>query len=531
MQVGLMLAVGGRETLWRSIDTPEFSIGRNPDCDLSVPDDAVEPLQCVLRRSGPLVVLIDESKNGTKLGGERVTGEARLADGDVIQLGPVTATVRYRGAAVGEGTRTLHAESRVTGGFVVKAGERMLEIGKRGVTIGSDPSNDVVLTDPYVSSFHARIAVDGGRCMVHDVGSRNGVFIGDLKVQAAEVMPPATVKIGRLPVEILPATSAATADAAPSAGGYVGSSELAKRVRTLAERMATNDAPVLLHGETGTGKEVVARLIASRGKRAGKPFVALNCGALSRTLVESELFGHEKGSFTGAVGRKAGAFEQAHGGTLFLDEIGELPLDLQPQLLRVLETGEVHRVGGNDDIKVDVRVVAATNRRLEEEVAANRFREDLFHRLHVLSLPLPPLRERAADIPELAQHFLTQLVPEGEKVRFDDAAMKALVNHRWPGNVRELRNVVQRAVLMRAGDVLTTADVVFPPSTSKAKTGMGDARTLAEIERSTIVNELVKHRGNKTDAAQALGISRSTIHRKIEEYSIDIEAEVAKADG
>ena len=525
-----MLTVGGRDTLWRSIDTPLFSIGRNPDCDLSVPDSGVAPFQCTLRRSGPLLVLVDESKDGTRVGSELVRSEARLADGDVIQLGPVTATVRYRGVSPnGEGTRTLHREGKA-GAFLLKVDGRTHDIGKRGVTIGTDASNDVVIADPYVSSFHARVVLENGRCMVHDVGSRNGVFIGEQKVQAAEVVPPATVRIGRIEVQVVPA--AAEAQVEPSAHGYVGGSEKAVRVRTLAERMAANDAPVLLHGETGTGKEVVARLIASHGKRAGKPFVALNCGALSRTLIESELFGHEKGAFTGAVARKAGAFEQAHGGTLFLDEIGELPIDLQPQLLRVLETGEVHRVGGNEDIKVDVRVVAATNRRLEEEVAANRFREDLFHRLHVLALPLPPLRDRAADIPELVEFFLEQLVPEGEHVRFDDAALKLLVGHRWPGNVRELRNVVQRAVLMRASDVLTPTDVVFPPSTSKARpAGAGDARTLAEVERNTIVAELVKHRGNKTDAASALGISRSTIHRKIEEYAIDIDEELAKADG
>jgi DNA-binding NtrC family response regulator len=367
--------------------------------------------------------------------------------------------------------------------------------------------------------------------MVHDVGSRNGVFIGEQKVKAAEVMPPAKVRIGRIDVEVLPGADAAeTASADGVPGGYVGGSEKAQKVRALATRMAANDAPVLLQGETGTGKEVVARLIAQTGKRAGKPFVALNCGALSRTLIESELFGHEKGAFTGAIARKAGAFEQANGGTLFLDEIGELPIDLQPQLLRVLETGDVHRVGGDEDIHVDVRVIAATNRRLEEEVGANRFREDLFHRLHVLSLPLPPLRERASDVTELVAHFLAQLTPPGEKVRFDDAAVKLMSNHPWPGNVRELRNVVQRAVLMRSGDTLGVADVVFPPSTAKGRMG-GDPRTLAEVERSTIVAELAKHHGNKTDAANALGISRSTIHRKIEEYNIDIDGEVGKADG
>ncbi len=232
----------------------------------------------------------------------------------------------------------------------------------------------MVLTDPYVSTFHARItAVEDGRCMVHDLQQpQNGVFVGELKVQAAEVKAPGTVRIGRVGVDILRAESASTAEPKPVLD-YVGPSEGAGEIRELASRMSSNDAPVLVLGETGTGKEVVSRYIAANGRRAGKPFVALNCGALSRTLIESELFGHEKGAFTGAANRKAGAFEQADRGTLFLDEIGELPIDLQPQLLRVLESGEIRRVGASEDTKVNVRVIAATNRQLDdEETSAGR---------------------------------------------------------------------------------------------------------------------------------------------------------------
>ncbi|MBC7794972.1 MAG: sigma-54-dependent Fis family transcriptional regulator, partial [Clostridia bacterium] len=198
---------------------------------------------------------------------------------------------------------------------------------------------------------------------------------------------------------------------------------------------------------------------------------------------------------------------------------------------RVLETGIVRRVGGAEDVPVRVRVVAATNRRLDDEVVAGRFREDLFHRLHVLSIALPPLRDHAGDIPALVAHFLRQFVPQGETVRFDDEAMKKLAAHFWPGNIRELRNVVQRAVLMRAGDSLTAKDVVFPPNTSKNRLETREAakKTLADIERGAIVTELVRNSGKKGDAADALGISRSTIHRKIEEYKIDIDAELYAA--
>jgi DNA-binding NtrC family response regulator len=531
MHAGLLLAVGGRTTLWRTVDAPSFTIGRNPECDLSVPDDAVAPVQCVLQRDGQLLVLVNHAEDGTKVGDDRIKVEARLAEGDVLLLGPVSATVRYRGEKASEGgTRTLLRDGGAgPKGAVLKFGERTYEITRRGVTIGSDASNDVVITDPYVSSFHARVAMEDGRCMVHDGGSRNGVFIGEQKVHAAEVKPPAKVKIGRIDVQIA-AGESAVEESAPAVD-YVGVSSISNEVRTVAMRMATNDAPVLVLGETGTGKEVAARLIGTSGPRAGKPFVAINCGALSRSLIESELFGHEKGAFTGAEKRKLGAFEQAQGGTLFLDEVGELPLDLQPQLLRVLETGILRRVGGIEDVPVRVRVVAATNRQLDDEVLAGRFREDLFHRLHVLSLSLIPLRDHPEDIPVLVAHFLKQFVPDGSPVTFDDAAMKKLSGHVWPGNIRELRNVVQRAVLMRATDKLVAKDVVFPPNTSKNRLEAQNAKkkTLADIERTAIVNAIVENSGKKGDAADALGISRSTIHRKIEEYRIDIDAEIEAA--
>jgi DNA-binding NtrC family response regulator len=291
--------------------------------------------------------------------------------------------------------------------------------------------------------------------------------------------------------------------------------------------VARADAPVLITGETGSGKEVVARLVAELSPRAARPFVALNCGSLSRNLIESELFGHERGAFTGAVSRKSGAFEVANGGTLFLDEVGELPLELQPQLLRVLETGEVRRVGSTESFYVDVHVIAATNRQLQQEVAAGTFREDLFHRLHVLAIELPSLVARRDDIPELAEHFLASFAPVGQRVEIDGDALDVLRQHDWPGNVRELRNVLQRAVLLRRGDRIEAADITFTPSTlaSRVQTlGATSGRTLQDLERHAITTELRRFHGNRKEAAAALGISRSTIHRKIDEYDIDVDS-------
>jgi DNA-binding NtrC family response regulator len=397
-----------------------------------------------------------------------------------------------------------------------------VQVTPEGLNIGKDPQNDICIDDPYVSAFHARLRMDGTRCIIEDLDSRNGTFIGEQKVMEAEVADGAHVRIGQAVVEVLREGESTTF----TGGQLVGNSPSIEKLRQLMQRFANNDAPVLIQGETGTGKEVVARQVALLSNRSSKPFIALNCGALGRDLIESELFGHEKGAFTGAVAKRAGAFEAASGGTLFLDELGELPLELQPQLLRVLETGEVRRVGSSESFRVDVRLVAATHRRLENLVQHGTFREDLFHRLHVLPLQLEPLRNRLEDIDELAMHFLSGLAPEGETLTLNPDALLKLKQHPWPGNVRELRNVLQRAVLLRESNTLTDADISFPPSTLQSRvesvSATSTGRTLQEIEREAIAAELTRHNGSKTDAAHALGVSRSTIHRKIEEYGISI---------
>ncbi|HCK93766.1 MAG TPA: sigma-54-dependent Fis family transcriptional regulator [Gammaproteobacteria bacterium] len=306
----------------------------------------------------------------------------------------------------------------------------------------------------------------------------------------------------------------------------VGTSRGIIRVRELMGQVADKDVNVLITGESGTGKEVVARNLHFHSYRRHKPFVPVNCGAIPAELLESELFGHEKGAFTGAAQQKAGAFETADGGTLFLDELGELPLDMQPKLLRVLENNEVRRLGSSKSFQVDVRVIAATNRRLEEEVAAGRFREDLLHRLNIVQIELPPLRKRAGDIGLLAQYFVEAFSPSGESVVLSEGATRRLEEHLWPGNIRELRNIIQRAVLMRLGESIEAEDITFPASTLASRVEVSEAvssRTLAEIEREAIRDELIRHQGNKKEAAKALGVSRSTIHRKIEEYQIELK--------
>jgi DNA-binding NtrC family response regulator len=323
----------------------------------------------------------------------------------------------------------------------------------------------------------------------------------------------------------------------------------------LARRVARSDIPVLIQGESGTGKEVFARAIHGSGERAGGPFVAVNCGALPATLVESILFGHEKGAFTGATERRRGKFQEACGGTLFLDEIGELPLDAQVKLLRSIQTGEVDPVGGAGPVKVDIRLISATNRDLQAMIAEGRFREDLYYRVGVFPLTLPPLRERRDDLPGLARMFLARSAAgEGMAIdTFSAAAMEAIASAAWPGNVRQLQNIIQRAVILADGSVIRPQDLhgldaatlagpeIRPaagegaaisqganatgadpdPAAHPFLSGDGHIRRLLDIEAEAITRALTLYRGRMTETARRLGIGRSTLYRKIDELQLD----------
>ncbi len=306
----------------------------------------------------------------------------------------------------------------------------------------------------------------------------------------------------------------------------VGSAPRMQEVFHLIDRAGPTDKAILIQGESGTGKELVARALHRRSPRADKPLVVINCAALPETLLESELFGHEKGSFTGAVSAKPGLFEIADGGTLFIDEIGEMPGSLQAKLLRVLEDGSMRRIGSVKERRVNVRLLAATNRDMAAEVAAGRFREDLFYRINVMSLTLPPLRDRTEDIPKLVDKFL------GAGWSIDSLALQAIERYSWPGNVRQLINAIDRAKIMATGNVVRLPDlpreVSQIASPAAAQTGIptqsvgtplnGD--TLAMIERSHIVEVLQRERGNKARAARVLGVNRRSLYRLIEKYDI-----------
>jgi two-component system, NtrC family, response regulator AtoC len=309
--------------------------------------------------------------------------------------------------------------------------------------------------------------------------------------------------------------------------GIVGASAKIQDVLRMITRLKDTRTPVLIIGESGTGKELVARAIHFRGNFAKKPFVAVDCGSLVPTLIESELFGYEKGAFTGALKSKAGLFQTANGGTVFLDEIGELPLEMQAKLLRVLQEKEVRPVGSNQSVKVDVRVIAASNRDLESEYRKGAFRKDLYFRLNVVTVHLPSLRERRSDIPMLAHWFLERYAPRAS-AQITTAAMKSLLQYDWPGNVRELENCVERAVALGSGRLIDVSDL--PPGLAEAFASLdrlGDSAVpslsstdLEDIERATIQKVFDQVKGDKAMAGKMLGISRATLYRKLKRYNI-----------
>ncbi len=427
------------------------------------------------------------------------------------------------------------------------------------VTLGAMEDNDLVVDDETVSRNHCRIVREGDQYVLVDNGSTNGTFINRVRIREAYLHANCTITLGKTDIKFQPVDEKLRI--VPSDreryGDIIGKDRSMREIYTILEKIAPTDTTVVIEGETGTGKEVVARTIHQQSRRRDGPFMVFDCGAVPENLIESELFGHEKGSFTGAIGTRQGVFEMAHGGTVFLDELGELQVDLQPKLLRVLEQREVKRVGGGKPIKVDVRIVAATNRDLEEEVRAGRFREDLFYRLTVVRLHLPPLRERRDDILLLARHFLSQGRFNrdrlgGKKVNdFSDEVTERLGEYEWPGNVRELHNVVERAVSFAEGEVVELEDlpdhIAYPrrgeggalsektnpnvvlPETAGLDLGgpFKDAKEawIASFEADYIAKLLEKNGGNISHAAKEADIDRKYFRKLMKKYEITADRE------
>ena len=334
--------------------------------------------------------------------------------------------------------------------------------------IGKSGDSDLTLADETVSRHHCEIVRETRAYLLRDLGSTNGTILDGAEIKEAYLKPGAVITIGKVELKVRPFSERIEMMPSDSHqfGETVGRSIVMREIFGLLERLAPTDATVMVGGETGTGKDVLARSIHKASQRKDKPFMVVDCGAVVGTLIESELFGHERGAFTGAAAQRQGAFELANGGTLFLDEIGELPLDLQPKLLRALEQRSFRRVGGNKEIRVDIRVIAASKRNLKMEVERGKFREDLFFRLAVVPIELPPLRERRDDIPMLVDHLLGVLSeqdPTADRLTISPSALDGLRGHDWPGNIRELRNVLERAVYITRANGKSEVDLMGVP--------------------------------------------------------------------
>jgi two-component system, NtrC family, response regulator GlrR len=404
------------------------------------------------------------------------------------------------------------AQGADAGATVEAKGERL--------AIGTHPSNDLVLRDPKVSRFHCelRLGKDGAR--VRDAGSTNGTWLDGTRVESAWLRDGSTLRLGDAVLRFEAAAGVIELPLSEKTqfGELVGRSVAMRSAFARLERAAQSDATVLLEGETGTGKGQAAEAIHRESARRDKPFVVLDCSAVAATLIESELFGHEKGSFTGAAGRRIGAFEEAHGGTIFLDEIGELSAELQPKLLRVLENRELRRVGGGGAITVDVRVIAGTNRSLRAEVNAGRFRADLYYRLAVLDVRMPPLRERPEDIPIIAEHLLARLGVAPDSELRGATYLGRLARGAWPGNVRELRNSLERAVAFQLPVAPPSLDGAAPPSAA-GTLAEGRDRAVWEFEHRYL-QDLLKAHPNRQAAATAAGVSRVYLYKLLVRHGL-----------
>ena len=321
-------------------------------------------------------------------------------------------------------------------------------------------------------------------------------------------------------LEIENAKQAADAEAAVRFDEIIGSTPRMREIFATVSLVAKTDVTVLVQGESGTGKELVARAVHQKSRRRHAPFVPINCGAIPETLLESELFGHEKGAYTGAHVQRKGKLEQADNGTVFLDEIGEMSLPLQVKLLRFLQERQIERLGGKQLIAVDTRVIAATNKDLKVEIAAGRFREDLYFRLSVVTVPLPPLRERGEDVGMLANVFLRQNCQQyRRRLQFSPEALGAIAQYQWPGNIRELQNAIQRATILARGRAIEPSDLGIPPLAAPPRTSLREARN--RVERQVVVDALIRTRGNISRAATELGISRPALHDLLDKHQID----------
>ncbi len=529
-----------------NIEKEGMKIGRARWNDIILADPTVSREHAKIKFEKGKLTLVDNSSAGTYINSKKVSRKELNID-DRITIGPYSLFLRqYKEGGDEAGVDStifretlslpsihgqdgksflLHEASlRIVTG---PAQGRIFPVNKEKVTLGKSGDNDLVLADEFVSRYHAEVSFKNGDFFVRDLGSKNGILVEGKRVQGAILRPFSTIGIGQNEIEFLVSREDREVSSEKDVGdlGIIGISPKFLSLCSLLKKAASCDATALICGDTGTGKELAARTIHALSNRSEGPFVTIDCGSIPRDLIESELFGHEKGAFTGAGAQRKGAFERGDHGTVFLDEIGELPKELQPKLLRILEERSFKRVGGDAHIPTNIRVIAATNRELNKEVMKGNFREDLFFRLYVIPICMPPLRERGEDIPLLAEFFMQKFKATSESgmVSISADGIKKLKEYAWPGNVRELKNTIERAIVSAEGETITAGDIHFiAPIKMEDTPQVHGSGSLEDIEKQTIINALKAQGGNKKATAKVLGIAYSTMCEKVKKYKIDM---------
>ncbi len=541
----LIFSQHGKTLLQVPLTKKNTQVGRSQSCDVILTEPTISRLQFSVYQLEGSYFVKNLGKAPLKLNGQIVEASS-ISEKDFLELegwrialgneAPDTSENQddtYVSQAVSGTTKALHL-SRVGEELFYEtlqlkinspAGVKFFPLQQGTNTLGKGISCDIKIEDAYVSEVHAKLICEDSKVLIYDLQSTNGTYVNGLKIKEVELDEKSIIKIGEseLCLELKTHSQKIKELSTNAFGPFVGKSKVMRELYALIQQIASTSAPVCIFGETGTGKELVARSLHDLSDRKEKAWVALNCGSIAKELIQSELFGHEKGAFTGAQQQHKGVFEQAKGGTLFLDEIAELPLDLQTSLLRVLETGKIRRVGGTQEVPVDVRIVCATHQDLARLVSEKKFREDLFFRLHVLPLYLAPLRERKEDIPLLANYFLQQFLPSHRKLSFSPETLNFLGEQKWPGNVREFKNAIQRAVIMAKQEVLEPSHFGF--LTNKGNSDISPtpslpSSSLQDIEKQVILKELERQKDNRLATAKALGISKSTLYEKLKGYGI-----------
>lgn len=528
----IVLSEEGKEPKFFPVNNNPFRVGKSPANDLPLDGKAIPAHQCEIVGTETGYRLRDLSGKGTIVDGKKVK-ETELTDETVVKIGKYhfymrdipahalgTVTAVYgstdQGVPTGTGKTVLSLIGKTRSGRMIKA-----VLDGMTMSIGSAPGNVLVIDDDFVSRFHSRCYQKDGVWFAEDLESTNGTFVNDEKITVEEIHPGMILRVGKTNMHVLAGKKDLDF---PIHCGIISADPGMKDVFDKVVVASNSGEPVLLIGETGSGKEVVARAINRMSKWATKQFLKKDCSLLPKNLIESELFGHKKGAFTGADDDKIGIFEAADGGTLFLDEIGEIPLDLQPKFLQAVEDKVITRIGETMVRKVDTRIISATNRSLETMVEEGTFREDLYFRISVFNIHIPPLRKRPKDIPVLAQYFLETFTRDPNK-KLSRSAMNKLQEYNYPGNVRDLKNTITRAALMCRANTIGPSHIEFTPVTladrkAEAKTCMKGA-LWKDLERKLLVEQLEAHSWNQAATARDLGLDGNKIARMMKRLGIE----------